>query len=330
MKKIILNSTIKIVSRSEASLENPNINIVNFVLTDDKPNGNGVGIKREDFISFAQSAVFMPIKMVAGKISDHFGSRPIGAITEAEVNDNRVLGSGVVWPEENPGDVALLRDKTNKGEAQISWEIAYEDDEIDEEGIVWLQGPKLLAATLVKNPAYEGRTPMTSFSSNHEISEENNMNEEENVETPEVLETPEVVEPEVLETPEVETEPEIEEEVEEPETEEEPEIEEEVEEEESPELLALQAELEELRRFKRFTERSKIVTDTLGELKESDLKVMVELTDSQLKVVKKLVSSKKQDASLNILPNIPIVEEEKDAKSILKRALSVENKSEDR
>lgn len=323
MKKTILTSTIKTVSKSNASIDNPNINTVSFILTDAEPNANGVGIRREDFIPFAQSAIFMPIKMTEGNIEDHFDSKPVGTITQTEIDEDKVYGSGVLWPEERPADVALIKDKTEKGEAQISWEISYEDDIIDDGGIVWLQGPKLLAATLVKFPAYQGRTPITSFASDSESNEEEDMTEEVNEElnTEEVIEETDVVtkETEVIEDVKetVENTEKVKEDTEE-EVKEDTEVTEEKEEEDE-ELAAMRAEIEELRNFKMFTERSKIVTDLLGELEESDVKELVSLTDSQLKVVKRLVSSKKKDAS--IIPNIPGIEQKTDALSVLKRAL---------
>jgi hypothetical protein len=292
MKTTILSSTIKVVPLSTASLDNPYINIVDFILTDDKPNANGVGIHREDFISFAQSAVFMPIKMTEGSIEDHPGSKPIGAITQTEVAEDIVRGKGVLWPEERPADVALIKDKTSRGEAQISWEISYEEDTIDAEGIVWLGNPKLLAATLVKYPAYDGRTPITNFASTSEISGEN-MTEEVVTPTEQLPVESVVVE---TETP-TETVP------------------------EENELDIIKHELEELRKFKLFTERGKVVTELLGELPKKDLEELIGLTDNQLKVVKRLIASKKQEASA-IIPNIPVIEDNS-ASSVLKKALEM-------
>ena len=298
MKRTILNSTIKISPRSSASLDNPYVNTVNFILTDDKPNANGVGVRREDFFSFAQSAIFMPIKMSEGEIGDHYKAKPIGAITQAEIDEDRVFGSGVLWPEERPADVALVKDKTSKGEAQISWEVSYDEDIIDDAGIIWLGNPKLLAATLVKYPAYDGRTPITSFASTSEEI---------------MIEDVEVTEP-IEEVIEEVTEPVEEESISEEEV-----IEETSTEEEDESLLKLQQELDELRKFKTFTERSKVVIELLGELPKKDLEELVELTDSQLKVVKRLVSSRKQEAS--VIPHIPNIAEDRSPLSIFKLAL---------
>jgi hypothetical protein len=286
-KRITLNSTIKVSPKSSASLDNPYVNTVSFVLTDDKPNANGVGIRREDFFSFAQSAVFMPIKMSEGAIGDHYQAKPIGAITQAEIDEDKIFGEGVLWPEERPADVALIKDKTSKGEAQISWEVSYDEDIVDDtRKTIWLGNPKLLAATLVKYPAYDGRTPITSFASNEEI-----MTEEVTEPTEEVV--PEVPTEEIIKevSPEEET---------------------------KTELETLQEELETLRKYKNFTERSRVVIELLGDLPKRDLEELVELTDSQLKVVKRLVSSRKQEAS--VIPHIPSGEEQSPL-SIFKLAL---------
>lgn len=283
MKKIILTSKIKVVSKSEASFSNPFINRVDFILTDDKPNANGVGIRRNDFLDFAQSALFMPIKMTAGDIKDHYDSTPVGVITQAEIDSSQIFGSGVLWPEERPADVALIKDKTAKGEAQLSWEVGYLDEDVDDEGIIWLNSPKLLAATLVRFPAYQGRTPIVGFSS----TEEETMTEEVEVQEEEILDevVEEVVEEEVVE--------EIIEEVLEEETQEEdPTSAQEL------ELQKLRKEVEDLREYQMRIERSKVVRETLGEsLNDEDVHALIGLNDDQLKVVKKLMSSKKVVAS---------------------------------
>ena len=301
MKKIILTSKIKIVSKSEASLSNPFINRVDFILTDDQPNANGVGIRRDDFLDFAQSSLFMPIKMTVGDIKDHSDSTPVGVITQAEIDSSKIFGSGVLWPEERPADVALIKDRTEKGEAQLSWEVGYLDESVDDEGIIWLNNPKLLAATLVRFPAYQGRTPIVGFSS------EETMTEEENLETEQTLD--EFVEEEIVE--EIVEEETFEEVLEEETQEEDPTSEQEL------ELQKLKEEVETLRAYQMKIERSKVVRETLGEsLNDEDVHALIGLNDDQLKVVKKLMSSKKTTSS-KIPGTIPGIEAVK-PKDILK------------
>ena len=319
MKKVILSSRILIVPKSEASLGNPYINKIDFILTDNLPNAKNVGIRSEDFLEFAQSALFMPIKMTAGAIIDHTDSSPIGVITQAEVLSDKVLGSGVLWPEERPADVALIRDKTEQGEAQISWEVGYEDEVYDADGHMWLTHPKLFAATLVEYPAYQGRTPVVSFASE---GEKDNMTEKEDIipvdpveQDPPVTPTADpvvdpVVEPTVdpvVDPVEPVVVPPEEDPVEDP-------------------LVITKEELEELaslRAFKIFHERGAIVRESLGEdIEEADVKVLVGLTDSQLSVVKKLVASRKVSKASNpVLPQLPSKVEDSSAIGIIKNYL---------
>jgi len=307
MKKVILNSKILIVPKSEASLGSPYINKIDFILTDNLPNAKNVGIRSEDFFEFAQSSLFMPIKMTVGEIIDHENSSPIGVITQAEVLPDKILGTGVLWPEERPADVALVRDRTEQGEAQISWEVGYEDEVYDSEGHMWLTKPKLYAATLVKYPAYRGRTPVVNFAS---ADKKDNMTKEDVVTPVKPSGTVEpvvpVVEPAV---PAVEPAvPVVEPTVPVMEPVVEPVVVPPVDPEPSAISQEVLDELASLREFKVFHERGAVVRESLGEdIEEADVKVLVGLTDAQLSVVKKLVASRKvSKASTTVLPQLPV------------------------
>jgi len=296
MKKITFNTKIKFSPKKEASVDNPYINKVDFVLTDDQPNANMVGIKRDEFFSLASSAMFMPLKMTFGGIGDnHDGASPIGVITETVIEDGSIVGSGIVWPEERPSDIAYLKERIKEESAFISWELAYATEEFDDEGIMWLKSPICLAATLVNRPAYEDRTPMFNFSSTVESNED--VMSEDTVEiVPEVEPTPVAVEPvDPVETPVVEpNEADLE------------------------DQATLLAELDSLRQFKLLTERGKVVRDTLGDISDEDVGALVTLTDDQLNVVKKLVSAKREREQASkteltpapmIIPEVPHVVE---------------------
>lgn len=237
----------------------------------------------------------MPIKMKAGEIApDHEDASPIGTITETIIDGNKIKGSGIVWPEERPSDIEFLRKKVYEGDAWLSWEIMYEDFDLDDAGVMWLKDPKLLAVTLVKYPAYKGRTPVYEIASDKgadDMPDElipGDETLEENQESPEDVdetETPEDVSPESGELPAAELQ-----------------------------------ELEELRRFKNeiIAEREKQarlekVTNEFGEIDNELAEVFTTLNDEQLKAVKKLVSSRK-DAKRNqvhssvtpAVPEIPV------------------------
>lgn len=322
MKKITLITKIKFSPTAKASVDNPYINTVDFILTDDKPNKNGTGIKREEFIGFANSAVFMPLKMPLGGIGeDHTGATPIGAIIETVVGEHTVSGTGVVWPQERPSDISFLKERISEADAFISWELAYTDmEEDDEGGVYWIKNPRCLAATLVKTPAYQERTPMFGFSSTEN---EDNMPEEINTDQAPPEEAPlEEAPPE--EAPPEEAPPE--------ETPPEKAPPEEVPPKEEPlgdletKYNKLITELDALRQFKLLTERGQVVRDSLGDLAKEDVNILVALTDEQLGVVKRLVAAKNRTAtsSTSRIPNFTTPHEQDDV-SILKQFLKGEN-----
>lgn len=282
MKTIVINTNITVKSTPAYAgvYENPFIKTVEFVLTDDQPNLNKMGIAQDQFLSLAASAVFMPIKMrkwAVGK--DHNGAEPIGVITETTIDQNRILGTGVVWIEERPEDVALLQDLVTEGKATLSWEIMYTTEVVDENGVMWLQEPKLLATTLVTNPAYEDRTKILAISSSAVASE--------------TLE-------EVIEEVSEELLPE------------EPKEEEKKEEETSPvqedtEMIEeLKRELEDLRRFKYVVERRSVIKETLGDIPETEVDALIDLTDSQLESVKRIIASRKREGNTPVIPVVPV------------------------
>lgn len=153
--------------RAEASLQNPNLGWLEFVLTDAKPNANKQGIPSTAFKHLVETGVHMPIKVAEDGIKmDHSNALPLGPITELQGNDEQVKGRAAIWKQERPNMYAMLKEMREQGEAiNISWELAYTQSEEDEDGVTWLLDPRLLAATVVGNPAYEGRTPVLSVAS---------------------------------------------------------------------------------------------------------------------------------------------------------------------
>ncbi len=169
----VLTKELKLVNKlanfAFASEMNPMQTYVKFVLTDDKPNANGVRIPKEEFINLVNSGIFMPIKMalVTETFKGHFNSVPLGVIAHLEISDSgdEVVGVGVLWNEEFEDEIAIIKERVNKGKAQLSWEIAFTNEEVekDEEGgiVRVLEGTFLRATTVVDFPAYQGRTPIT-------------------------------------------------------------------------------------------------------------------------------------------------------------------------
>lgn len=151
--------------KSEAALGlNPTFLWARFVLTDDQPNGNKQRIPKSEFPNLIRSGLYTPIKMKAGQIGEsHEESYPIGVVTvlreEKKGDVNLIVGLAALWSEERPEDVATIAERyANKKPLDVSWEISHSSQKEDEDGISILEGTLLTGTTLVKIPAYGGRT----------------------------------------------------------------------------------------------------------------------------------------------------------------------------
>lgn len=148
---------------------NPLVSWAKFILTDDKPNGNGMRVPPEEFDNLIKSGLHMPIKMAEGKIEeDHSNAKPIGVIThlKKEFIDgvNQIVGLAALWLRERPSDVSYLKDTLeNGGDINLSWELAYGIREPGDAGTVNLRDVVLQAATIVTRPAYQGRTRIVAM-----------------------------------------------------------------------------------------------------------------------------------------------------------------------
>ena len=145
---------------------NPTLAWIKFILTDDKPNGNMMRIPKEEFSNLIATGLYMPIKMATEEISPgHDGTTPIGVITHLKEDKDagRIRGLACLWEKERPEEVKLIRERYSAKEPlDLSWEILYEDETVNEDGIIDLHGTVLRATTLVGEPAYDsGRTSIT-------------------------------------------------------------------------------------------------------------------------------------------------------------------------
>lgn len=280
MNNILVINTEFHVYAEASQLLNNNVRRVNFIICDDKPNVNGDGIRGENLQMLATSALYMPIKMAQGDVSfGHADATPLGVITEVRIKETeagmQLGGEGVLWINERPADVAFLTALAVKG-AYLSWEIAYSDVEYDADGIRWFINPSLLAVTVVKDPAYQERTPIVVAST----------------EVPATGAPAENVPIEETNTPQ-----------------EAPSLENSA----NPELLE---ELEKLREFKaaveaqeRLAAQVKAIKDTLQDaVTEEQARILAGLTAEQLDVIKVLVASKRVVGASNVtIPEFPVV-----------------------
>jgi hypothetical protein len=158
-------TSIKVPFKLSTATNNPLISKVSFVFVDGEPNQNLQGIKAEDFETLIESGSMMPIKMVEGRVEGHASSKPLGVIEYLQEESGRVLGHGLLWDEERPSDIALVKEWYADAEKQvdISFEVKYSEGEVDTNGIEWLRNPIVRAATIVADPAYQGRTPILAI-----------------------------------------------------------------------------------------------------------------------------------------------------------------------
>lgn len=166
---IILQNDLQLIIEGEdeykridsALVLNPSLTWIKFILTDDQPNGNNFRIDKSAFPSIIKSGIYMPIKMADGRISEgHDGTTPIGVITDLIEDGNKIKGIGVLWGEERPEEINLLKQYYSEGKPiNISWELLYRDFET-EGNVTTAKSAVLLAATIVGRPAYAGRTPV--------------------------------------------------------------------------------------------------------------------------------------------------------------------------
>ncbi|MCK4825575.1 hypothetical protein KA005_58040 [bacterium] len=171
-KKLNLSSPIELIA--EAGVNNPNLGWLSFVLTDSEPNNNKQGIRKEAFASLIVSGQLMPVKMAKGEIAaDHTGAEPLGAIANLSEEDDKVLGKAAIWKSDRAEAYEILTAMSAANELpRISWEIAYTESELDDDGVEWISDPMLKGATIVGNPAYGDRTPILSVASNNTSEDE--------------------------------------------------------------------------------------------------------------------------------------------------------------
>ncbi len=145
---------------------NPAVTWAKFILTDDLPNANKQRIPLDEFDNIIKTGIFMPIKMAYGAISDgHPDTYPLGVISHLKKVKNQIHGLAALWERERPEDVKLIKERYADGKPlQLSWEMLYANSSI-ENGVTDLRDLALKAVTLVGEPAYEGRTPITAVAS---------------------------------------------------------------------------------------------------------------------------------------------------------------------
>ncbi len=154
-----------------AFMLNPTVTWAKFVLTDDRTNANGERIPQKEFPNLLKSGIHMPVIMALGEISPgHPNTKPLGTIThlkevKTDEGASAIIALAALWGQERPADVEFIKQRfAEQQPVDVSWEILYEDAELNPEtNSMDLMGTVLRAATIVGNPAYAGRTPFLSI-----------------------------------------------------------------------------------------------------------------------------------------------------------------------
>lgn len=166
------------------TFRHPGLRLARFIFCDDKPNENQQGIEYEDFPAIAKSAVGTPVKAKFMKkdVEGHFGSIPIGHITEMTENEledgtHQLIANAILYADDYPDEVEFLQKTFSEGKAPgISWELSF-SSKLLKDGVEWLKGIITRAATFVRSPAYGSRTALLALASNQTISADDFMTE---------------------------------------------------------------------------------------------------------------------------------------------------------
>jgi hypothetical protein len=142
-------ATITGYVKAKASTNNPLITPVELFITDFAPNKNKQGIKKSEAQNIIATAKNSPLKINVATLG-HSNAMAVGTITDVLLQDDRITGNGVLWKSEDE-TLDMLSDMT---EITTSWEIYYEDSEVDSNGVSWLQGCIFAGLCFVSNPAY--------------------------------------------------------------------------------------------------------------------------------------------------------------------------------
>jgi hypothetical protein len=149
---------------------NPNVAWMKLCLADDGKNANNQRVPREEFANVLRTGLFMPIKMAYGEISEgHDNTFPLGVMTHLKTEGNSIQALAALWDKERHEDVEFLRKRYSEGKSiDISWELTYTDEDVEDGGVTALKNVSMNAATIVGMPAYQGRTPALALSSAEE------------------------------------------------------------------------------------------------------------------------------------------------------------------
>jgi HAMP domain-containing protein len=184
MKNVFkVNTNIELIEEKDTAGEafasislNPFYQWAKIVVTDNKPNENKHRIPKSEFDNLTKTGIFAPVKMAESEQSrsheDALG-KPIGTITQFAVEGNRLIALSALWKKERPEDIASLKEMYLDGKPpQVSWEVAYETEREEDDGVTALLGTNLTGLAVVSDPAYKGRTPFVQMATRNKKKKE--------------------------------------------------------------------------------------------------------------------------------------------------------------
>lgn len=155
---------------------NPFYQWAKIVVTDNRPNENKHRIPKSEFDNLTKTGIFAPVKMAESEQSrghEEALGKPIGTITQFAVEGDRLIALSALWKTERPEDISSLKEMYLKGQPpQVSWEISFEKEQEEDDGVTALLGTTLTGLAVVSNPAYNGRTPFVKMASKNKEDEE--------------------------------------------------------------------------------------------------------------------------------------------------------------
>ena len=178
-----INTNIELIQNEDAADEafasvslNPFYQWAKIVVTDNRPNENKHRIPKSEFDNLTKTGIFAPVKMAESEVSrghEEALGKPIGTITQFAVEGDRLIALSALWKKERPEDISTLKKMYLDGKPpQVSWEIAYETEREENDGVTALLGTTLTGLAVVSNPAYGGRTPFAKMASKNNEDEE--------------------------------------------------------------------------------------------------------------------------------------------------------------
>lgn len=167
MEKTLFTGSLVSFAEQHQTQEQRTFATMTFIFTDFRPNGNNQAVPKEERENLMTSALYKPVKIAyrGHAWAGHADAIPIGPITRVFDVEDALVAEAVIWKHEFPDVYELLSSVAQENPTAInfSWEMQYTHADV-KDGVEWLRNCTVLAATIVENPAYQGRTHLIALS----------------------------------------------------------------------------------------------------------------------------------------------------------------------